>query len=368
MKVLMISKILVAGAYHKKLEELAELGVDLHVVIPITWGDQGLEIQKSDKYTIYPLPLYFTGKNHFHFYRGLQNIIQKTNPAIIHIDEEHYSLVTFQAMRLAKKNGTKALFFTWQNIYKRYPFPFSAVEQYNFRHAKAAIAGNEDAREVLRKKGFTKEVAVIPQVGVDPEWFSRRDRVNIRISIGIPGDTFVIGFMGRIVPEKGILDLIDAAACLPGKYIILIVGSGPLQAAVMKRAALRGMRDRVMIVGQVSSLDVPVYMNCFDCLVLPSRTRRNWKEQFGRVLIEAMACEVPVIGSDSAEIPRVIGDGGLVFREGDTEDLAAKLTSLMTDVVLQERLRIQGRKQVLARFTQKRIAADTYAVYQKMLA
>jgi hypothetical protein len=103
MKVLMISKALVVGAYHKKLEELARLGVELHIVVPHTWGNQRLEILEGNGYAIHPLEIKFNGKNHFHFYKRLYQIVREVKPEIIHIDEEHYSVVTFQAMRLARK-------------------------------------------------------------------------------------------------------------------------------------------------------------------------------------------------------------------------------------------------------------------------
>jgi glycosyltransferase involved in cell wall biosynthesis len=105
-----------------------------------------------------------------------------------------------------------------------------------------------------------------------------------------------------------------------------------------------------------------------DCLVLPSRTTRKWKEQFGRVLIEAMACEVPVIGSDSGEIPNVIGDCGLIFREGDVDDLSSKLELLINDYDLRVELAERGRQRVLNNFTQEKVAKETYKIYQKMMS
>ena len=69
-----------------------------------------------------------------------------------------------------------------------------------------------------------------------------------------------------------------------------------------------------MLLPQIPSDQVAVEMRKLHALVLPSRTTPRWKEQFGRVLIEAMACGVPPVGSDSGEIPHVIDDAGLVFR------------------------------------------------------
>jgi glycosyltransferase involved in cell wall biosynthesis len=105
-----------------------------------------------------------------------------------------------------------------------------------------------------------------------------------------------------------------------------------------------------------------------DCLVLPSRTTKKWKEQFGRVLIEAMACEVPVIGSDSGEIPNVIGESGLVFREGDADDLYSKLEVLINNKDVGVKLAEKGRQRVLNNFTQEKVAKETYKIYQKIMS
>ena len=105
-----------------------------------------------------------------------------------------------------------------------------------------------------------------------------------------------------------------------------------------------------------------------DAMALPSLTRKNWKEQFGRVLIEAMACEMPVIGSDSGEIPNVIGDAGLVTPEGDAQALAAALARLGADPALRADLARRGRQRVLDRFTQEQVARRTAALYQEVLS
>jgi glycosyltransferase involved in cell wall biosynthesis len=113
---------------------------------------------------------------------------------------------------------------------------------------------------------------------------------------------------------------------------------------------------------------MPTYYHQLDALVLPSRTRPNWKEQFGRVLVEAMACGVPVIGSDSGEIPYVIGDAGLIFPEGQIEILRAHLSRLLADPDLRADLTRRGRERVLDRFTQAQVANQTYQVYRALLA
>ena len=108
-------------------------------------------------------------------------------------------------------------------------------------------------------------------------------------------------------------------------------------------------------------------MQKLDALVLPSLTRPNWIEQFGRVLPEAMACETPVIGSSSGEIPHVIGEAGLVFQEGNVQELVASVRKLLDDPELYTRLAAKGRQRVLENYTQEQIARQTYEVYKEML-
>jgi glycosyltransferase involved in cell wall biosynthesis len=105
-----------------------------------------------------------------------------------------------------------------------------------------------------------------------------------------------------------------------------------------------------------------------DVLVFPSITLPDLKEQFGRIIIEGMACEVPVIGSDSGEIPATIGKAGLIFKEEDVVDLKEKIESLMEDRNLRTQLAQEGRKRVLENFSWKVIAEKQYQVYKKLMS
>jgi glycosyltransferase involved in cell wall biosynthesis len=148
----------------------------------------------------------------------------------------------------------------------------------------------------------------------------------------------------------------------------VVAGTGPEQPRLEELANSLDIGDAVTFAGRLSSTDMPAFYAGIDVLVLPSRTTPNWKEQFGRVLIEAMACERTVLGSDSGEIPHVIGEAGWVFSEGNTEGLAEHLQRLAEDANLRARLGRQGRQRVLQHYTQQRIAAATYEVYRQTLA
>jgi len=366
MNALMISKALVVGAYHGKLRELARLGVTLSLVVPSDWHGVAPECTQASEYEIVQLKCIFSGRNHFHFYPALGRMFRGRHWDIVHVDEEPFSLVTFQAMRLCAARDNRALFFTWQNLFKKYPLPFQMIERHNFDVAQAAVAGSAEAEQILRRRGFAKPISVIPQFGVDPHLFRKRDAGRLREKLFLQS-AFVIGYIGRVVEEKGLGDLLDALALLSEDCVLVVVGSGPHQVALKRRSEEMGMKTRLRWVSAIESTGVPEYLNAFDVLVLPSRTRRNWKEQFGRVLVEAMACEVPVIGSSSGEIPRVIADAGLVFPEGNAPELAQCVRRL-GDSGLRALYGKKGRARVLAYFTHEQIARQTVRVYRSVLS
>ena len=366
MRVLMISKACVVGTYQRKLEVLACMpGVDLHVVVPPFWRDgrhvTALERAHTAGYELHVQPMALNGNFHLHFYPGLGMVFQHLRPDILHMDEEPYNLATFQALRLARRHGARALFFTWQNLLRRYPPPFSSFERYSFRHASLALAGNQEAAQVLRAKGYTGQVEVVPQFGVDPDLY-HKDRHAPRAETD-----FVIGYAGRMVEEKGVQVLLRAVAELRGAWSLRLLGRGPYQRELEALGARLGLGGRVAYCTGLSYGDMPRELNGLDVLVLPSLTRRNWKEQFGRVLIEAMACEVPVVGSSSGEIPHLIGDAGLIVPEADARALRDALSKLMQSRELCAELGRRGRERVLGRYTQGHIAAATQAIYRRMV-
>ena len=381
MRVVMVSKALAVGAYQRKLEEIARLpGVELTAIVPAEWRDRRgrvtLERAHVTGYELIAAPLRFNGQYHLHFYPTLGRLLQQLHPDILHMDEEPYNLATWHALRLGQAVGARSLFFTWQNLNRPYPWPFRAFEAANYRRAAYAIAGNRAAVDVLRAKGYRGPVMVIPQFGVDPEIFRPKTEdggqnvASTHLPSSVVGrpSSVVIGYAGALIPEKGVDLLLRACAGLPDVgWRLAIVGDGPERAQLGALAGTLGIGDRVDFIGQRASTQMPDVYPTFDALVLPSLTRPNWKEQFGRVLIEAMACGVPVIGSDSGEIPNVIGDAGLIFPEGDIDALRDSIASLLADPGRRTRYAEAGRQRVLAEFTQAQIAAATYRVYCEIL-
>ena len=360
MHVVMVSKALVVGAYQRKAEEIARRGVALTVLTPPSWrdarGTQKVERLHTDGYELATVPVRRNGHFHTHFYPTLDQELRQRRPDVLHMDEEPYNFATWRGLRRASALGIHGTFFTWQNIDKRYPPPFAWFERDVLHRAPIAIAGNAEAAEVLRAKEYRGDIAVIPQFGVDPTIFrpaAHREEAR----------PFTVGYAGGLLPEKGVDLLLRACAQLTGDWRLRLAGEGSAQTQLVTLARDLGITDRVTFAGRIGSGAMSAFYHGLDVFVLPSRTTPSWKEQFGRVLIEAMACGVPVVGSASGEIPHVIGDAGLLFPEEDVAALHAHLATLAASPDARGILAEQGRARVLAHFTMAEIARRTVEVY-----
>lgn len=363
MRVLMLSKALVVGIYQRKCEEIARRGVELLALTPPSWrderGEMPLERAFTSGYRLETLPILRNGDFHLHAWRGLGAVMRAFRPQVVHIDEEPYNLSAWQALWLARRAGAKTALFSWQNILRQYPPPFRWGERWALAHADALIAGTESAAEVWRAKGYRGPLPVIAQFGTDGALFHPLP--------ARPQRPFTVGFIGRLVEEKGVQVLLQALALLPGEWRLIVLGGGPQRAALQAQAERLGLAQRVRFRDQAPSSEMPAAYHALDALALPSLTRPSWKEQFGRVLVEAMASGVPVVGSDSGAIPGVIGEAGLVLPEGDAAALAGALGRLRDEPGLAQALAARGRARALAHYTHEGVAEATVALYQRML-
>lgn len=389
MRILVASHTYIVDLNREKLRALAQLepGIEVTVVVPKFWQPGGVQNQRiksqlteEESFRVVPVSN-FSQNNQglLTFGVDLIALLRQFRPQIMQVEQGAKALTYAQFITLNKLLGLKAknIFFTWWNVPYEVKFPIALLEKYNLSNSHGIIAGNQDGAEVLREHGYHGPMKIIPQLGVDESLFCPQEQPELQAELGIKSDEFVVGFVGRFVEEKGLLTLLEALACLAEKkWKWLLLGRGSLAETLRKKAAGKGIAERLIWVESVPHDRVYRYINVMDTLVLPSEatdkfktlTAAGWKEQFGHVLIEAMACNVPVIGSDSGEIPHVIAEAGLVFPEGNVPQLRDRILQLMDNPELAHKLGKKGRDRVLAKYTNKALAQQQLEFYKELIA
>lgn len=346
--------------FYAEIEQ--QTGWELTIVMPENWKDEygiqrKIECWKDFHGQIISIPVWQSGSIPLHSYRSIFiNLLRKLNPDFIYLHQEPYALVTLQVYLANYLTIRKPIsFFTWQNIFKRYPIPFRQMERWILKHTDVMFPGSYSAEAVMREKGYTGRSVLMPS-GIDPAiYYPRSNSLKAELS---PQEV-LIGYVGRIVEQKGLKTLLLALneiRSLPWRLVL--IGSGEYESEFDAIAQQLNLSDRIQKLGFVPFTETPNYLSAFDLLVLPSETRSGWKEQFGRVIIEAMACGTPVIGSDSGEIPHLINatKGGLVFPEGNEIALSQKLSELILSPELRSHYATTGRQTVLTHYTNSLLA------------
>jgi len=368
MRILFIDKTAVLEASHERYEKLAQVSdVELAVISPSRWREHMREVRAErtnhPDYEIYLGRTFWTGSYSRGFYvSGLRKALRDFRPDIVQLLEEPWSLFAGQTVRLAKRliPEAKVLFYTWENIYREGTYcskldpVHRRVETKVFDYCPSGICATHLAAEVLRKRGFSGQAAVIPY-GINQSFLLAAEEIEARAERPV-GSPPRIGYVGRLLPMKGVDTLLEALGKVDGELTVL--GSGEDSDRLEGLAQELGVSDRVEWVPAVPPTEVSHIMSSLDVLVLPSRTTPTWAEQLGRVLLEAMACGVPVIGSDSGSIPEVVGEEGLIFPEGNPDALAEALGRLTADPDLRKEKILSGWNKVRDRYTWDRFVSD----------
>lgn len=301
------------------------------------------------------------------FRPGSLRALRHIRPDVLHVIGEASYLSTFQALRLRNHHWpmTPITLYAAQNTMMRLPFPFPGFEQYAYRTVTHAFPITPAALELLRVKGYQGPASIVP-LGVDTTAFQPTSVVAAR--------PFSVGFVGRLEPHKGIRDLLRGAEILDCDLIV--VGEGSLRNEVERAAERRP--GRVRLHSWHDHGELPSILARMDALVLPAMeiVQRNvvpWiaiplREQFGRVLVEAMACGVPVVGSDVGEIPHVVGSAGLIYPAGDVSAMVGRLARIRDDPDLARRLGKIGRSKAEEQFSWVEIAKNMQHTWKTLAA
>lgn len=374
LRVLRISHTPALPAYRERERSLVRTGeIEVALIKPVQWPhlgaggeDQQEEFLMRDSKVFLPgnIPLFAFAPE------PLISTLKSFQPDVVDIHEEPYSVSGFQSMFLASRHVPQAacVFYSAQNIVKRYPPPFCWTEKWVYARAQGAYPCSLSVQETLRQKGFDKPADVVP-LGVNPAIFSESAPP---MSITHDADSFVIGFTGRLEEYKGLGVLIRALAKLKEsrriKPVLLVAGGGSATGVMKLLASQLGVSSDITWLGELKAEQMPSFYTTCNVIAVPSLSTPTWKEQFGRVPVEAMACGIPVISSDSGSLQEVVGDVGICAPEGDVNGLAASIERFATDETFRARSIALGRTKVARVYTWDAIAQQKLALYRNAVA
>ena len=364
-KLLVIDHSAVVDLYRERERVLAkEYNYNVSMVIPNYWNEGSINVflNNNDIFKIYNSKTLFTNRVPLFIYNPFTLIKAMINekPDIIDIHEEPYSLAAIEVILLKKifSSKSKVVFYSAQNILKKYPLPIRFFERIVCKNSHAAYTCSSEVTSVLRRRSFNGDITEIP-LGIDEKIFFPRYYKRV--------DKFVFGFVGRIEKSKGILDLINALSLMESNnWECLIIGEGSLSEESKKLILEKKLEKKIKLIGSVEAEEIPDYLNQIDALVVPSITTKSWKEQFGRVIVEAFACGKPVIGSSSGAIPEVISDGGIIFTEGNVEELRLSLDNIITNKKLYKKISENALKRSKL-YSWMEIAKQFDRIYKKLI-
>jgi glycosyltransferase involved in cell wall biosynthesis len=343
---------LMLGSYQWKAVELARHASAFLAIVPAKWrflwsdGDVAPESGPLDSLACHRVRVAMRGNKHFALFPPifLRRTLREFRPDVIDFDNEPFNASAAQVISAARRHAPSARVFLHasQNLLKRYPPPFNTLERYAFRHCGGVFARNEEAAVVLRQRGLAEHKIHVMGHGVSLQEFeSCRER---QLSGAVRGGSVL--YVGYLARQKGVDTLIDACARSGSFQALTIAGDGPQLEALQSLARERAIEGRVDFRGHVSHAELKDLYASHACLALPSRTTPTLVEQFGRVLIEAMAAGCPIVASTSGNIPRVVGDAGLLFPEDEADVLAQRLDEVLGDAATRHELQRRGIRRV----------------------
>ncbi len=289
---------------------------------------------------------------------GLENIASQFD--VFHTADPHY-YYSYQLAKLRKQNKIKYLICTsWETI----PFNNETVsKKRQLKHFVLAqvdrfICYTKKAKQALIAEGVNETKIAVIRLGVDIKRFKIQSR-NLKPTI------ITILFVGRLVEEKGILDLYRCFREI-GIGKLKIVGDGLLKKELIQKVKNDRLEHRVSIETKSYEQMPQVYQEA-DLLVFPSKRTKTWEEQYGMVLVEAMASGLPIIAYDTGAIREIVGDSVFLVKENDQKGLFTSMRSLIESGPLRLKLGTMGRMRVEKLFDCRRTAQEISQHYQSLI-
>ncbi|MCX7883183.1 MAG: glycosyltransferase family 4 protein [Brevinematales bacterium] len=382
MRILYIWHAAVEKEYRKLVWKMAEKGHEVHLVTAHRWTessrDQRFQRLPEDRYiTTYPLLVMF--RNHirsFFFVNILRmaKILLGVKPEVVYLKEEPYSFAAWQWVWMVRVFSPRSVIVVEsdENLEGKHPFLYRWIERYVLSRIHGMASVPTAGLDLYKRKGFVGKQFKTSYF-VNTEIFFPLSRKEAKtVFPEIREESFAVGYVGRITPEKGLDTVIEALGILKKKglfcnlYLLGKVAQG-YREELVQLLQREGVEDRVYFLEARPMEKLVFFYNAIDVLVLPSKSTSWWIEQFGRVIVEAQACGTPVVGSSSGEIPIVIGDERMVFPEGDSQQLADILERFVRKEYAKERLSEHLVTQVKERFSLEQVAENKLTIMEEML-
>jgi glycosyltransferase involved in cell wall biosynthesis len=287
--------------------------------------------------------------------RALAALLRDVQPELVQIEAEPASQVAVATTAEARKLGVPTVAFSWESLPRAWSWLERRRRRTTLSGAAGVIGGSIAATALLRAEAPTAVHTVIPQFGLSlPAPIPRVTR-----------DGLAIGFVGRLVPERGADLLFRACNQVMGHWSLAVVGTGPEQETLEELAQRLGLSSRLRWVGGAGRAEIAQLWQDIDVLVVPSRATPEWVERFNPLLIEAMAHGVTAVVMNTGALPEQVGDAGMVAT--DVESLALALQRLLAEPVLRQRLGDAGRRRAVAWYGETPVAEQTLAFWQEVV-
>lgn len=378
MNIVVISHSMVDQTSRARWIVLAQRYPDVDVTLilpkrwPIPWTDNNTpdtaKPKELNNYHVRTLATFRPGDRARFLLVGLGRTFRELNPTVLFINQEPVTAIFTQALLCRRffAPSARIIFISSDSVVRRWRRTRLLWMHWIVnREIDASLAVNDQVREVLYEQGIRKPIHIQTAVGVHEQLFCPGSGERLRQKLGMQG--FVVGYVGRLIAAKGVMDLLHAFSQLTEPKSLLIVGDGPMAEEIKLKADCLQLACQVYHIGKVPRHEMPDYLRAMDVLVLPSRPTPTWKEQFGLVLAEAMMCGIPVIGSNTGGIPETVGDAGMLFPGGDVEALSKVLIQIQDDEMLRKALANRGRQRALLKFSTTALADHTYELMNSLI-
>jgi len=252
--------------------------------------------------------------------------------------------------------------FNWLVKYIYYLVAKHLFEIPSINRANVLLAGSNTSRNKFIEEYHVHPGKIkIARHGVDTHFFMPiNDVQSYREALGLKPGEPVILFAGFITPRKGLEYLAHALPVIDPKPKLMIIGrwrSARYRKKVME--IFQPCMDQVVEMGFVDDQDMPAYLSLADIYVSPSLL-----EGFGLPIVEALACETPVVAADAGSVAEVLGPGGILVKPRDPESLADEISKLLNEPSLRKQLGKAGRKYVVDEFSLEGMVNSTLEAYQ----